>query len=86
MNFTILTKITPNNFNHHTNFTTYLGINSNNYSILCICSTIEKKEDLLLNACKGFGLALNTGKTMYMEIGRNRGIAANKHIRIDSNS
>ena len=48
--------------------------------------TIERKVHVLLNACNGIGLAENTGKTMYMEIGRHRGIIANEHIRIGSNS
>ena len=34
--------------------------------------TIERHEDVLLNACKDFGLAVNIGKTKYMEIGRHR--------------
>ena len=41
---------------------------------------------MLLNACKDIGLAVNTGETKYMEIGRHRGMVANKHIRIGSNS
>ena len=41
---------------------------------------------MLLNACKDIGLALNTGKIKYMEIGRHRGIIANAHIKIGSNS
>ena len=32
---------------------------------------IERNTDVSLNACKDFGLAINTGKTKYMEIGRN---------------
>ena len=32
--------------------------------------TIERKADVLLNACKDIGLAVNIGKTKYMEIGR----------------
>ena len=47
--------------------------------------TIERNADLLLNACKDIGLAVNTGKTKYMEIGCNWGIIANEHIRIGSN-
>jgi len=35
---------------------------------------------VLLNTCKDTGLAVNTGKTKYMEIGAHRGIIANKHI------
>ena len=31
-------------------------------------------------------MAVNTGKTKYMEIGRHRGMVANEHIRIGSNS
>ena len=41
---------------------------------------------LLLNACKDICLAVNTGKTKYMEIGRHRGVIANAHITIGSNS
>ena len=41
---------------------------------------------LLLNACKDIGLAVNTGKTKYMEIGSNRDMIVNKHIRRGSNS
>ena len=48
--------------------------------------TIERNADVLLNACKDIGLAVNTGKTKYMEIGRHRGIIANEHIRISMNS
>ena len=32
--------------------------------------TIERNADVLLNACKDIGLAVNTGKTKYMEIGQ----------------
>ena len=45
--------------------------------------TIQRNADVLLNASKDIGLALNTGKTKYMEIGRHR---ANAHIKIGSNS
>ena len=31
--------------------------------------TIERNADVLLNACKDISLAVNTGKTKYMEIG-----------------
>ena len=34
--------------------------------------TIERNADVLLNACKDIGVAVNTGKTEYMEIGRHR--------------
>ena len=37
-------------------------------------------------ACKDIGLAVNIGKTNYMEIGRHRGIIANAHIKIGRNS
>ena len=36
--------------------------------------------DMLLNACKDIGSAVNTGKTKYMEIGRHQGMIANVHI------
>ena len=41
---------------------------------------------MLLNACKEIGSAINTGKTRYMETGRNRGLIPNEHIKIGSNS
>ena len=47
---------------------------------------IERNADVLLNACKDIGLAVNTGKTKYMGIGRHRGVIANAYIKIDSNS
>ena len=34
---------------------------------------------VLLNACKDIGLAVNTGKTKYMEIGCHQGMMANAH-------
>ena len=36
--------------------------------------TIERNADVLLNVCKFIGLAVNTGKTKYMGIGRYRGL------------
>ena len=36
--------------------------------------------------CKDIGLAVNIGKTKYMEIGRHRGIIANAYFKIGSNS
>ena len=44
--------------------------------------TIERNADVLLNVCEDTGLAVNTGKTKYMEIGRHQGMIANEHIRI----
>ena len=41
---------------------------------------------MLVNACGDIGLAVNTGKTKYMEIGCNQGMIVNDHIRIGSNS
>ena len=40
----------------------------------------------MLNACKDIGLAVTTGETKYMEIGRHRGVIANEHIKKSSNS
>jgi hypothetical protein len=39
---------------------------------------------VLLNACKDIGLAINIGKTKYLEI-RPHGGKITKHIRVDSN-
>ena len=36
--------------------------------------------------CKVIGLAVNTRKTKYVEIGGHRGMIANEHIKIASNS
>ena len=36
--------------------------------------TIERNADALLNACKDIGLAVNTWKTKYLEIGGHRGV------------
>ena len=41
---------------------------------------------MILNACKHIALAINTEKSRYMKIGRNRGMIANAHIKIGSNS
>ena len=46
----------------------------------------ERNADVLLNACKDIGLAVNTGKTKYMEIGPHRGMIANAHTKIGSKS
>ena len=48
--------------------------------------TSNGNADVLLNACKDIGLVVNIGKTKYMEIGRYRGVIANAHIKIGSNS
>jgi len=48
--------------------------------------TIERNADVLLNACKDIDLAVNRGKTKYMEIGRHWDVIANEHIKIGSNS
>ena len=37
--------------------------------------TMERNTDVLINDCKDIGLAVNTGKTKYMEIGRHQSIA-----------
>ena len=46
---------------------------------------VERNADMLLNAYKDIGLAVNTGKTKYMEIVCHRDMMANEH-RIGSNS
>jgi hypothetical protein len=47
--------------------------------------TIEVNTDVVLNARKDIGLAVNTRKTMYMDIGRHGGMTTNDHIRIGIN-
>ena len=41
---------------------------------------------MLLNVCKDIGLAVNIGKTKYMEIGCHRDMIGNEHIKIGNNS
>ena len=41
---------------------------------------IDRNAEVLLNACKDIGLAVNTEKTKYIEVGRRRGLMANSHI------
>ena len=48
--------------------------------------TIERNKNMLLNACKDIGLAVNTGKTQYLEVGGHRGMMANEHITVNSNN
>ena len=48
--------------------------------------SLNRNADVLLNACKDIGLAVNIGKTKYMEIGRHQGMRANAHFKIGSNS
>ena len=56
-------------------------------NLICnVIRTIERNADVLLNACKDVGLAVNTGKSKYMEIGHNRGMIVNEHIKIGINS
>jgi hypothetical protein len=45
-----------------------------------------KNAEMLLNLCKNIGLAVNLGKTNYVKIGLHRGMIANEHIKIGSNS
>ena len=45
-----------------------------------------KYADVLLNACKDIGLAVNIGKTKYIEIGLHQGMMVNEHITVSSNS
>ena len=48
--------------------------------------TVERNVCLLLNSCNDTGLAAKIGKTKYIDIGRHRGIMANEHITVGSNS
>ena len=47
---------------------------------------IEGNPDELLNFCKDISLAVNSGKTKYMEVERHRSMMANEHITVGSNS
>ena len=42
--------------------------------------TIERNADVLLNACKDIGLAVNIRKNKYMGLGHYWGVMANEHI------
>ena len=57
-----------------------------NYIVFLCFKHVERNADVLLNASKDIGLAVNIGKTKYVEIGRHRSIIANAHIKIGSNS
>jgi hypothetical protein len=46
----------------------------------------QQNVGVLLNACKDISLAVNTGKTKNIEVGRPRGMMGNEHIRIGNNS
>ena len=50
--------------------------------------TIERNIDVLLNACKDIGIALDVGKSNYLEVGhfRQQSMMANEHITVGSNS
>ena len=48
--------------------------------------TIERNADVLLNACKDIGVAVNAEKFKYMEIRGHRGMIANAHIKVGNNS
>ena len=43
---------------------------------------MERNSEVLLSVCKDFGLAVNTGKTKYMEVGHRRGLVENEHIAV----
>jgi len=47
--------------------------------------TIEVNTNVVLNACKDIGLAVNTRKTKYIYIGRHGGRITNVHFRIGIN-
>ena len=47
--------------------------------------TIERNVEVL-NACKCIGFAVNTEKIKCLEVGRHRGMKANKHSTVGSNS
>ena len=59
-----------------------LDTNGNHQVLACVddvnltgddIRAIERNAGVLLNACKDIGLAVNPGKTKYMEVGRHRG-------------
>ena len=47
------------------------------FNCIFTISEQKKKGDVLLNACKDIGLAVNTDKTRYMEVGCHRGMIIN---------
>ena len=47
---------------------------------------IRRNADVLLNACKETGLAVNIGKTEYKEVGSHWGMMVNEYMTVDSNS
>ena len=70
---------------------TYLGLDINGtHQVLAYVNdinligddikTIERNADMSLTACNDIGLAVNIGKTKYMEVGRHQCMMANEHI------
>ena len=48
--------------------------------------TIERNANVLLNTYKDIGLAVITGKTKCIEVGRHCGMLANEHFTVGINS
>jgi hypothetical protein len=48
--------------------------------------TIKGKVEILFIGCNYIGLAINTRKTKYMEVGRHQGMMEDEHIKEGSNS
>jgi hypothetical protein len=46
----------------------------------------DRNADVWINACKDIGLAVNKGKTKYLEVARHRSMMENEKITEDSNS
>ena len=70
---------------------TNLGLEMNDtHQVLAYADDVnligDDNTDLLLIACKDIDLPVISGKIKYMEIGLHRGMRANAHIKIGSNS
>jgi hypothetical protein len=59
---------------------------ANDVNLIDDVRTIKRKTEVSLIACKEIGLAVNTRKTKYMEVGSHRVLMANEYIAIGSNS
>ena len=56
------------------------------HQVLAYADDVYLIRDDIRTLEKVIGLAVNTGKTKYMEIGRHWGMIANAHVKIGSNS
>ena len=74
-------KVQESNLGLDMNGTHQVLAYADDVNVICDDIRTRRNADMLLNACKNIGLAVNTGETKCMEIGRHRGIITNEHIK-----